>query len=62
VKLSRSEIAYGEAMKKLFTAQWNIPQAATALGKPASEESWDETKELFREYCLEHTPIAFNAG
>jgi hypothetical protein len=49
-------------MEKLFTAQWNIPQAATALGKPVSEESWDETKELFREYCLEHTPIAFNAG
>jgi hypothetical protein len=40
VKLSRSEIAYGEAMKKLFTAQWNIPQAAAALGKPAREESW----------------------
>jgi len=49
-------------MKKLFTAQWNIPQAAAALGKPASEESWEETKELFREYCVEHIPIAFNAG
>jgi len=62
VRLSCGETAYGEAMEKLFTAQWNIPQAAAALGKPASEESWEETKELFREYCLEHPPIAFNAG
>lgn len=49
-------------MEKLFTAQWNIPQAAAALGKPASEESWKETKEEFREYCALHPPVVFNAG
>jgi hypothetical protein len=35
----------------LFTAKWNVPQAVEALGLPACKESWEEVKELFREYC-----------
>jgi hypothetical protein len=44
-------------MMMLFTAKWNIPQASEALGKPACETSWEETKELFRMFCQEHPPI-----
>ena len=45
-----------DPMMMLFTARWNVPQAAAALGKPASEQSWEETKALFREFCREHPP------
>jgi hypothetical protein len=43
------------AMKQLFTAKWNIPQAAKEMGMSASEESWNLVKVLFAEYCKEHS-------
>jgi hypothetical protein len=41
----------------LFTAKWNVPQAAEALGLPACDKSWEETKDLFRRFCKEHPPV-----
>ena len=35
----------------LFSAKWNVPQAAEALGLTACEESWDFVKQNFKEYC-----------
>lgn len=40
-------------MEKLFTAKWNVPKATEALGKAANKENWEETKALFRTYCLD---------
>jgi hypothetical protein len=45
------------SMMMLFTAKWNVPQAAEALGLPACNDSWEETKSLFREFCREHPPV-----
>jgi hypothetical protein len=47
---------YEEAMSQLFTAKWNIPQAAVALSKAANKKEWGEVKETFREYCKSHPP------
>jgi hypothetical protein len=44
-------------MMMLFTAKWNVPKAAEAMGLPACSESWEETKILFREFCREHPPV-----
>ena len=44
-------------MTMLFTAKWNVPQAAEALGLPACNDSWDEVKGLFRDFCKDHPPI-----
>jgi hypothetical protein len=44
-------------MMMLFTAKWNVPQAAEALGLPACSDSWDEVKEMFRGFCKEHPPV-----
>lgn len=43
-----------EAMQKLFTAKWNIPQAALHLGRKACFEEWEHLKKEFREYCKEN--------
>jgi hypothetical protein len=43
-----------DPFQMLFTAKWNVPQAAEALGYRACKESWEEVKELFREYCKSH--------
>jgi hypothetical protein len=48
------------AMEKLFTAKWNIPQAASALGFRAAEEDWERLKVIFSEYC-KRTPIRYHA-
>jgi len=50
-------------MIMLFTAKWNVPQAAEALGLPACKESWEKVKDLFKVYCREH-PIVheFTSG
>jgi hypothetical protein len=50
-------------MMMLFTAKWNVPQAADALGLPACNDSWDEVKEQFRDFCKDHPPIhRFTSG
>jgi len=48
------------AMEKLFTAKWNIPQAASTLGFRAAEEDWERLKVIFSEYC-KRTPIRYHA-
>jgi hypothetical protein len=45
-----------EAMQKLFTAKWNIPQAVQYLNKKACFEEWESLKEEFRKYCRENPP------
>ena len=51
--------AYQETMEMLFTAKWNIPQAAAALGKPANKEEWQAVKEAFREYCKDYPALCW---
>ena len=60
--MTEEEETLEDTMQKLFTAKWNIPQATAALGKSANKENWEETKELFREFCALHPPVVFNAG
>lgn len=36
----------------LYMAKMNIPEAAKALGMPASESSWEDLKEQFRDWAL----------
>jgi hypothetical protein len=38
-------------MEMLFTAKWNVPQAADNCGL-----SWKEMKITFNEYCVFHSP------
>jgi hypothetical protein len=38
----------------LFAAKWNVPQAAEELGMLATEESWEQVKVAFAEYCKHH--------
>lgn len=45
---------YASVMLKLFTAKWNIPQAALTLGMPANKESWETVKAVFRSYCVQN--------
>ena len=40
----------------LFTAKWNVPQAAEALGLVPCEDSWEYVKRDFAEYCEENPP------
>jgi len=40
----------------LFTAKWNVPQAADALGLTACEDSWDFVKREFELYCEVNPP------
>jgi hypothetical protein len=40
----------------LFRAKWNIPQASLAMGKVPCEESWEEMKQLFQEWCKTNPP------
>ena len=40
----------------LFTAKWNVPQAAEALGLVACEDSWDQVKQDFSEFCRVNPP------
>ena len=41
-----------EAMDKLFSAKWNIPQAALHCGM-----TWEGCMIAFREYCKDNPPI-----
>lgn len=50
------EERFEEAMQKLFTAKWNIPQAVAFLERRACKEEWGRMKEEFREYCSKHGP------
>jgi hypothetical protein len=44
---------YKEAMGLLFSAKWNVPQAAKHCGVGNKE-----CKEMFRQYCLKH-PVTY---
>lgn len=48
-----SVVDYGHAMNMLYCAKWNIPQASVAMGMVNTENSWRQTMEMFRGYCLE---------
>lgn len=50
------EESFEEAMHKLFTAKWNIPQAVAFLGRNACKEEWDLMQREFRDYCLQNPP------
>jgi hypothetical protein len=41
-----------DPFEMLFTARWNVPRAAEALGLPACESSWEEVKEQFRQWAV----------
>ena len=41
-----------ESIDKLFSAKWNLPQAAVNCGM-----SYDELRILFNEYCKSHPPL-----
>jgi hypothetical protein len=41
-----------DPFEMLFTARWNVPRAAEALGLPACETSWEEVKEQFRQWTV----------
>lgn len=43
----------------LFRAKWNVPQATAALNVTPCEESWEEVKILFREWCI-NQPKTYN--
>ena len=43
---------YDRAMQQLFTAKWNIPQAAASLGMCASQKDWEALKVQFSDYCM----------
>jgi hypothetical protein len=45
------------AMQKLFTAKWNIPQAAASLGMCASQKDWEELKSQFSDYCKRNSAV-----
>jgi len=51
--------SYEEVMGKLFTAKWNIPQAAAALGRSANKEEWQAVKDAFRKYCKDHPALCW---
>lgn len=41
-------------MSMLFSAKWNIPQAAAGMRLESNEETWGQVKEEFARYCKEH--------
>jgi len=41
-----------KSMEMLFSAKWNLPQAAANCGL-----TWKEMKITFNEYCALHPPI-----
>lgn len=45
-----------EAMHKLFTAKWNIPQAVASMGLKATQEEWEKMQRLFYQFCLDNPP------
>jgi hypothetical protein len=49
-----------EPFEMMFTARWNVPQAAEAMGLPASEDSWEEVKQQFRQWAVSR-PIRYGS-
>ena len=45
-----------DPLQMLFTAKWNIPKAAEALGLVACEDSWEQVKRDFSEFCRVNPP------
>jgi hypothetical protein len=43
-------------MYMLFTAKWNVPQAAQAMGLTNTELNWNAIKVQFAEHCRTHPP------
>jgi hypothetical protein len=41
-----------DPFEMLFTARWNVPRAAEALGLVACEESWERVKVEFRQWAV----------
>jgi hypothetical protein len=41
-----------DPFEMLFTARWNVPRAAEALGLVACEESWEHVKVEFRQWAV----------
>ena len=41
----------------LFTAKWNVPKAAEAIGLVPCEDSWEYVKREFELYCVENPPM-----
>lgn len=60
--MSSPENNFEEAMQKLFTAKWNIPQAVSFLERRACKEEWERMKEEFREYCICTKPMYDEVG
>ena len=50
-KGKNTDVTKEEAFRLLFQAKWNIPRAAKALGLEANEETWQELKHSFSEWC-----------
>ena len=50
---------FERAMQQLFTAKWNIPQAAAAIGMKASQRDWEKMKAIFADYCKDNPPQAW---
>ena len=44
-----------DPFEMLYTARWNVPRAAEAMGLPACEASWEEVKEQFRQWAVSRT-------
>ncbi len=49
-----------DPFEMLFTARWNVPRAAEALGLVACEESWDRVKVEFREWTVSR-PVRYGS-
>ena len=50
---------YDWAMRQLFAAKWNIPQAVASLGMCASQKNWEALKVQFSDYC-KLNPASYN--
>jgi hypothetical protein len=49
-----------DPFEMLFTARWNVPRAAEALGLVACEESWDRVKVEFRQWAVSR-PVRYGS-
>jgi hypothetical protein len=49
-----------DPFEMLFTARWNVPKAAEAMGLPSNEESWARVKEEFRQWAVSR-PVRYGS-
>ncbi len=49
-----------DPFEMLYSARWNVPRAAQAMGLPACEASWEQVKRDFSQWTVSRPLLPLN--